>query len=183
MSNTPDVVIVGAGSAGLAALREVRKRTENFLVINDGPWGTICARVGCMPSKLLIEAGNAFHRRGTFEEFGIRGADHLSVDVPAVLRRVRRLRDGFVAGTLKATDTLDERAISGRVRLLGPGQLEVDGRKISARSIILATGSPPAGPGGRGRGGWAPSASRWPRPWRAWGWRFLRSGMPQAWLG
>ena len=44
MSNTPDVVIVGAGSAGLAALREVRKRTENFLVINDGPWGTICAR-------------------------------------------------------------------------------------------------------------------------------------------
>ena len=146
MSNTPDVVIVGAGSAGLAALREVRKRTENFLVINDGPWGTICARVGCMPSKLLIEAANAFHRRGTFEEFGIRGAERLSVDVPAVLRRVRRLRDGFVAGTLKATDTLDERAISGRVRLLGPGQLEVDGRKISARSIILATGSRPVVP-------------------------------------
>lgn len=148
MNANPDVVIIGAGSAGLAALREVRKRTENFLVINDGPWGTICARVGCMPSKLLIEAANAFHRRGTFEEFGIRGAERMSVDVPAVLRRVRRLRDGFVAGTLKATATLGERAISGRARLLGAGQLAVDGRRISARSIILATGSRPVVPAG-----------------------------------
>lgn len=146
MNTNFEVVIVGAGSAGLAALREVRKRTPNFLLVNDGPWGTTCARVGCMPSKVLIEAANAYHRRGTFEEFGIRGTGQLSVDLPAVLRRVRRLRDGFVAGTLKVTEALDERAVSGRARLLGPGRLEVDGRKISARAIVLATGSSPVVP-------------------------------------
>ena len=62
-----DVIIIGAGTAGLAALREVRQRTSRFLIVNDGPWGTTCARVGCMPSKILIEAANAFHRRHAFD--------------------------------------------------------------------------------------------------------------------
>jgi dihydrolipoamide dehydrogenase len=142
-----DVAIVGAGTAGLAALREVRKQTDRFLLVNDGPWGTTCARVGCMPSKVLLEAAHAFHRRKTFEEFGIRGAEGLSVDLPAALRRVRRLRDGFVAAALKATDDLGERKVDGRARLLGPGRLEVNGREMRARSIILATGSTPVVPG------------------------------------
>ncbi|MDQ3185250.1 MAG: dihydrolipoyl dehydrogenase [Pseudomonadota bacterium] len=146
MSKIRDVIIVGAGSAGLAALREVKKRTHNFTLINDGPWGTICARVGCMPSKVLIEAANAFHRRGTFEEFGIRGAGNLTLDIAAALRRVRRLRDDFVASTLKTTDALGERAISGRARLLGVGRLEVNGREFQARNIIIATGSRPVVP-------------------------------------
>lgn len=141
-----DVIIVGAGSAGLAALREVEKRTSNFVIINDGPWGTVCARVGCMPSKTLIEAANAFHRRGTFDEYGIRGTEHLTLDIPAALRRVRRLRDSFVASTLKATSALGARAISGRARLLGVGKLEVNGQKLRARSIIIATGSHPVVP-------------------------------------
>ena len=60
-----DVIIIAADSAGLSALREVKKRTEHFVVINNGPWGTMCARVGCMPSKALIAAANAYHvRRG-----------------------------------------------------------------------------------------------------------------------
>ncbi len=146
MSETLDVIIIGAGTAGLAALREVRKRTENFVIINDGPWGTICARVGCMPSKGLIEAANAFYRRNSFSEFGIQGADLLSVDIAAVLRRVRRLRDNFVAGTVKTTQDLGKRAISGRARLLGPDRLEVNGQELRARNIIIATGSSPVVP-------------------------------------
>jgi dihydrolipoamide dehydrogenase len=138
-----DVIIVGAGTAGLAALREVKKRTRNFLLINDGPWGTVCARVGCMPSKILIEAANAFHHRGTFHEFGIRGEESLTVDLPAVLHRVRKLRDAFVASTIKATNALGEQAISGRARLLGVGRLVVNGRELRARNIIIATGSHP----------------------------------------
>lgn len=51
MSPPLDAIIIGAGSAGLAALREVRKRTDRVRIVNDGPWGTTCARVGCMPSR------------------------------------------------------------------------------------------------------------------------------------
>jgi len=142
-----DTVIVGAGSAGLSALREVRRYTDDFLLVNDGHWGTTCAAVGCMPSKALIEAANAFHRRGAFEEFGIRGAQGLSADIPAVLARVRAMRDGFVKGPEAVPAKLGRRAISGRARLLGPGRLEVNGEAVDARAIILAPGSSPVVPG------------------------------------
>jgi dihydrolipoamide dehydrogenase len=143
---TVDVIIVGAGTAGLGALREVRKRTQSFIIINDGPWGTMCARVGCMPSKALIAAAGEFHRRLVFSELGISGGDGLRVDAGAVLARVRQVRDAFVNETRELTDDLGERAISGRARLRGPNQVEVAGRVLEARSIVVATGSRPAVP-------------------------------------
>jgi dihydrolipoamide dehydrogenase len=141
-----DVIIVGAGTAGLGALREVRKRTQSFIIVNDGPWGTMCARVGCMPSKALIEAAGEFHRRLVFSELGLSGGDGLRVDAGAVLARVRKVRDAFVNETRELTDDLGERAISGRARLRGPHEVEVGGRVLEARSIVIATGSRPAVP-------------------------------------
>ena len=141
-----DVIIIGAGSAGLSALREVKKRTEHFVVINDGPWGTMCARVGCMPSKALIAAANAYHARRGFQEFGISGGNGLSIDMRAVLRRVQALRDDFVAGNLDVTGGLGERAISGRARLLGRDRVSVNGKELRARRIIIAVGSTPVVP-------------------------------------
>jgi dihydrolipoamide dehydrogenase len=146
MNKSYDVAIIGAGSAGLTALREARKQTDNFVLINDGSYGTTCARVGCMPSKTLIEAANAFHRRKALEAFGVGGAEGLTVDIPAVLRRVRRLRDGFVAGMLKLTDDLKDRSIAGRARFLEPQVLAVGERRVHAKKIIIATGSRPIVP-------------------------------------
>ena len=141
-----DIAIVGAGTAGLAALREVRRHTDNFVLINDGPYGTTCARVGCMPSKALIAAANAFHARVRLSEFGIEGGEHLRADIPRVLHRVRMLRDHFVKGVLRSTDDLGERSMAGRARLDGPNTLIVNGQRIEARRIILAPGSSPIVP-------------------------------------
>lgn len=146
MGSRKDVIILGAGSAGLAALKEVRKQTENFLLINHGAYGTTCARVGCMPSKALIEAANAYHRRHDFAAFAIAGSEQLSIDIPAVLRRIRRLRDRFVGGVLKTTESLGERNIAGKARLLGPNRVKVNGQTYEARRIIIATGSRPIVP-------------------------------------
>ncbi len=137
------VAIVGAGTAGLSALREVRRHTEDLLLINSGDWGTTCAARGCMPSKTLIEAANAFHRRHDFAEYGLTGSDSVGVNVAAVLERVRRLRDDFVRGPETVSKSLGDRAVSARARLLGPGRLRADGREIHADKIILAPGSRP----------------------------------------
>ena len=141
-----DTVIVGAGSAGLSALREVRRYTDDFLLVNAGDWGTTCAAVGCMPSKALIEAANAYHRRHAFPAFAIAGSDQLSIDIPAVLGRVRSLRDRFVGGVLKTTENLGERNIAGKACLLGPNRVDVNGQTYEARRIIIATGSHPIVP-------------------------------------
>ena len=54
-----DVAVIGAGSAGLPAFRAAREHTDRVILIERGPHGTTCARVGCMPSKLLIAAAEA----------------------------------------------------------------------------------------------------------------------------
>lgn len=142
MTREADVVIIGSGTAGLSALGQVRKRTSSFVIINDGPYGTTCARIGCMPSKALIEAADIYHKRHLYQEMGFYMNGSVAVDGKAVMRRVRRLRDGFVAGVNRATDRLDEEHnIPGRARILAPDLVEVNGMRIKTRRLIIATGS------------------------------------------
>jgi len=138
-----DVAILGAGTVGLSAYNEVRKVTDNFVLINGGPEGTTCARVGCMPSKVLIQVANDFHRRYVFEQEGIRGSEHLRIDLRSVLQHVRSLRDAFVQGILKTVDELGDRMIHGYARFREPTVLEVEQQIIRAKRIIIATGSTP----------------------------------------
>src|ERR1700690_687053 len=91
-----DVAVIGAGTAGLAARREAARLGAAGVLIEGGPYGTTCARVGCMPSKLLIAAAEASHQVAGAGRFGIRVPDGVRVDGRAVLERVRRERDRFV---------------------------------------------------------------------------------------
>ena len=146
MTKEVDVVIIGAGTAGLSALGHVRKRTENFVIINDGPYGTTCARIGCMPSKMLIEAADIYHKRHLYEEMGFKLNGTVEVDGKAVLKRARGLRDMFVSNIKRATNNLGDKNISGRAKILAPDLLEVNGEQIRTRAMIIATGSTPIMP-------------------------------------
>jgi len=143
---TVDVAILGAGTAGLVAARQIARRTDNYVVIDDGPLGTTCARVGCMPSKALIQIAHDLHRRTSFGASGILGAAALSADAPAVLRRVRELRDRFTGAMIEKTLKLGDRLLRGRARFLEPTVLEVNGGIVRASRVIIATGSRPTVP-------------------------------------
>lgn len=142
------IAILGAGSAGLTALSEVRQQTDDFVMIHDGPFGTTCARVGCMPSKALIHCAEQFHSRHQFYASGIDGADALKLDSAAVMERVRRFRDRFTSGVQSgSTDTLQpEQLILGRGYFVAPNIIEVSGERIQADRVIIATGSRPVVP-------------------------------------
>lgn len=146
MRRRVEVAIVGAGSAGLAALAEVRKATGDFVVIDDGPPGTMCARAGCMPSKTLIQVANDHHRRRRPAGRGLSGGDRARIDVPECLAYVRKLRDGFVEAGLDQTKSLGKRLLRGRATFVRPGELRVGRDSVVAKRFILATGSTPVVP-------------------------------------
>ncbi len=144
MSKNVDVAIIGAGTAGLNAFSKVRQKTANVVLINDGHYGTTCARVGCMPSKVLIEVAKEFSRRQHFDDFGING--NLTIDGTQVMKHVRKMRDWFVGRVMQSVDKIGDKNIKGRARFIEPQILEVNGERIHAKKIIIATGSRPIMP-------------------------------------
>ena len=133
-----DVAIIGAGHAGLNALKEVRRAGCSWVLIDGGPLGTTCARVGCMPSKAVIELAQHFAPERHAPDKG------QCADVSALLERVRDLRDTFVDLVLaNSTDNMVEgqELLRGQARFIEPDLLEVNGEPIRASRIIVATGS------------------------------------------
>ena len=137
-----DVAVIGAGTAGLAAYRAAVKRGKDALLIEAGAYGTTCARVGCMPSKLLIAAGEAAHHATHAKPFGVTAS--VTVDGRAVMERVRRERDRFVGFVLESVDNIPAaHRLTGRARFTSPNELDVDGVRVEARAFVIATGSSP----------------------------------------
>jgi dihydrolipoamide dehydrogenase len=150
-----EVAIIGAGTAGITARRgAIKAGAEDVVLIEGGPHGTTCARVGCMPSKLLVAAANAAHQARTASRFGI-GFGALNVDGEAVMRRVQTERDRFANYVVRSMDELPpDRRIDGWARLTGPTTIEVgEHTLIEARAVVIATGTRPwIPPGLRGLG-------------------------------
>jgi dihydrolipoamide dehydrogenase len=141
---TVDVAVIGAGTAGLVAYKAARAQGARTVMIEGGPYGTTCARVGCMPSKLLIAASEAAHMLHAAAGFGVH-AGETSIDGRAVMERVRRERDRFVGFVLESVDHIAaEDKVRGHARFTSPHTLQVDDHTtIEARRIVIATGSSP----------------------------------------
>jgi dihydrolipoamide dehydrogenase len=140
-----DVAVIGAGTAGLTAYRAARSHGARTVLIEGGPYGTTCARVGCMPSKLLIAASEAAHMLQAASGFGVH-AGQARIDGRAVMERVRRERDRFVGFVLEGVERIpDQDKLRGHARFTGPHSLQVgEHTLVEAQRIVIATGSTPA---------------------------------------
>ncbi|MDX5335658.1 MAG: dihydrolipoyl dehydrogenase [Marinobacter sp.] len=143
-----DVAIIGAGTAGMVAYQRVRKATDNVVLIEGERYGTTCARVGCMPSKLLIAAAERAHDLKTADEFGVLAGD-VRIDGRLVMERVRAERDKFVAPVVRSMEKLpEEHRLMGHARFVDSHRLVVgEHTEVHADRIIIATGSRPNVPG------------------------------------
>ncbi len=153
------VVILGAGTAGLSAFKEASTVTDDILMVDPGPLGTTCARVGCMPSKALLKLARDVAAARKLAQNGFVATPAGEADGAAILAEVRKLRDGFATGPRATVEKLGKRYLKAAARFVGPDTLDLNGEQVSAGAIIVATGSRPIVPG----------------PWKALGSRLLTS--------
>ncbi|MGZ5649788.1 MAG: dihydrolipoyl dehydrogenase [Usitatibacter sp.] len=143
-----DVAVIGAGTAGLAAYRAAREAGAHAVLIEGADYGTTCARVGCMPSKLLIAAAEAAHAIERAPGFGVHVDAGPRIDGREVMARVKRERDRFVGFVLTGIDAIPAAdRLRGYARFVDRNTLQLEsGPRINARSVIIATGSRPTIP-------------------------------------
>src|SRR5580698_3974425 len=140
---TCDVAIIGAGTAGLAAERSARRSGAKTILIDEDFSGTTCTNVGCMPSKLLIAAGDAAHAVRSASVFGIRATPH--IDGRAVFERLRAKRDDFIAGIIDSLAKLPaDVKHKGHARFVDTTRLAIgEDVFVKANAIVIATGAKP----------------------------------------
>ncbi|TCB49922.1 dihydrolipoyl dehydrogenase [Acinetobacter sp. ANC 4779] len=137
-----EIIIIGAGTAGISAYKEAIKHTQNILIINDGPWDTTCARVGCMPSKVIISTANRIHDIQHAEEVALKVS--AKIDTSQVMHHVRELRDYFTKATLEEVNSWDDaHKISGKAHFIDSKTVQVDQNQYQAKNFIIAVGSTP----------------------------------------
>lgn len=141
-----DVAIIGAGTAGLNAMKEVQQAGKSFVLIDHGPLGTTCARVGCMPSKAVLHAGAIWQRYGP-PGSGPREATIHGVSANDLWHVAKRTRAMLYLGIVDRTDSsAGDNLLMGNARFISPEAVDVDGRRVHAHAFVIATGSSPVLP-------------------------------------
>jgi len=138
-----NVVVIGAGSAGLVASYIAAAVKAKVALVEKHKMGGDCLNTGCVPSKALIRSARMlsyFRRAG---EFGV-GKAEIDFDFSEVMDRVHR-----VIGKVEPHDSVERYTslgvdvIEGAAKISSPWTVEVNGRTLTTRAIVVATGARP----------------------------------------
>ncbi len=148
-SKTYDLIVVGAGPGGyIAAIRAAQLGLRTACIEKESTLGGTCVRIGCIPSKALLEATERYEEtKSGLKRFGIKTSG-VEIDIPTLMKHkdttVKALTGG-VAGLFKKNG-IDR--IVGHGRIAGPGVVEVLGegepQRLETKNILIATGSVPS---------------------------------------
>jgi mercuric reductase len=138
-----DFIILGGGSAGFGAAIKASESKVSVAMIESGKIGGTCVNVGCVPSKRMLTVGDVYYY-GDHHYDGIdfsRGPLHLKSvvngkDILVQDQRTKKYAD-VIANLPNAT------LIRGSARFVSGSEVEVNGRKIKGRKLLIATGSSP----------------------------------------
>ncbi|HVS14318.1 MAG TPA: dihydrolipoyl dehydrogenase [Thermoanaerobaculia bacterium] len=142
-----DLIVVGAGPGGyIAAIRAAQLGLEVACVDENATLGGTCLRIGCIPSKALLESSERFAAAGSeLAAHGVVVAP--SLDLDAMMKRKDKVVKALTGGVRSLFKKNGVRAVRGRARLVAPGRVEVEGEdagRLEAKHLLLAPGSHPA---------------------------------------
>lgn len=133
-------LVIGSGSAGTNAATVLRKGGLTVAVADERPFGGTCALRGCDPKKVLIAAvrvldsASAYADRGVFD-----GAPRL--DWAKLMQFKRTFTDPVPAKRLQTYEDAGIAALHGTTRFAGAQELDIDGDRVRAKHIVIATGA------------------------------------------
>lgn len=141
-----NLIVIGAGSAGLVSAYLAAAAKAKVYLIEKHKMGGDCLNTGCVPSKSFIRSANIMRYIRRAAEFGLLDAG-ARVDFAAVMSRVENIITRIEPHDSVARYTeLGVECISGEARIVSPYHVEVNGKRLSARAIIIASGAEPAIP-------------------------------------
>lgn len=140
---TFDLIIIGGGAGAFAAAIKADELGAKTAMINVGlPLGGTCVNVGCVPSKMLLYAGEILHHAKHHGvpgvELEVKNFDFQKV-VQDELSLVEKLRQEKYEKVLKSLEHVT--AIEGKAKFVSQNEVEVNGEKLSAKKFIIAAGS------------------------------------------
>jgi pyruvate/2-oxoglutarate dehydrogenase complex dihydrolipoamide dehydrogenase (E3) component len=143
---TADLCVIGAGSGGLSVAAVAAQLGASTVLVERGRMGGDCLNYGCVPSKSLLAAAKAAEAARRAGAFGIE-LPSPGIDFAAAMRHVRGVIAAIAPNDSEARFTgLGVDVIRAEARFTGGQEIEVDGARIRARRIVVATGSSPAVP-------------------------------------
>ncbi|MGE3180747.1 MAG: dihydrolipoyl dehydrogenase [Phycisphaerae bacterium] len=141
-----DLVVIGGGPGGyVAAIRAAQLGLDTACIEKESALGGTCLRVGCIPSKALLESSERYHAaKADLEKHGVK-TGKITLDLPQMLKRKDETVDGLTNGIAALFKKNKVTRYSGHGRITGPGKITVESGKksetIEAERIIIATGS------------------------------------------
>jgi dihydrolipoamide dehydrogenase len=140
-----DLVVLGAGPGGyVAAIRAAQLGFRVAVVDENDLLGGTCLRVGCIPSKALLESSHHFvEAKETFASHGI-VTGKIKLDLPAMLSRKDEVVKRLTGGVKMLLDRAKIKTFVGRGRFDGPGRIKVEGRDagiVQGKNVLIAVGS------------------------------------------
>lgn len=136
-----DLVVIGAGSAGLIAADFAARFGARVLLIEKDRIGGDCTWTGCVPSKALLHAAGVAHHARVAPDLGIR-ISGVEIDFPAVMGQVRQAIARVYS--FETPEQLAKRGITveqGQARFLDEHSVDVAGRRVQSRSFVICTGA------------------------------------------
>lgn len=137
-----DLVILGGGSGGYAAALRAAELGMTVVMVEKDKVGGTCLHRGCIPTKALLHSAETVDVIKEAAQFGVNGTFE-SVDITAVNAYKGKVVDGLYKGLIGLVASRKIEVVQGTGRLVSPTAVEVDGRRIEARHVLLATGSVP----------------------------------------
>ncbi len=141
-----DLAIIGAGSGGLSVAAGAAQLGLKVVLFEKGEMGGDCLNYGCVPSKALIAAANAAHNAGHSKALGV-SAPTVSVDFAAVMARVHHvIAEIAPIDSQERFEGLGVRVVREAARFRDQRVVESDSVRVTARKVVIATGSSAAVP-------------------------------------